>query len=452
MLARVLAMALLLRPGVGAVLPVHGQDADVIYCRRPVFRIPFQIEPGEQGRVREVQLYISEDQRTWRFHSAVSPAERHFQFTSQRDGMYWFTVRTQDLDGRLTPASLDGLRPGLQVVIDTILPEARLTPLQARGEQVGVEWEVRDANIDLQTLQLEYRPQGAGEWQPLTADPQLTGQKYWSSLVRGAIHVRLRVRDKAENQGTAQVVLGGSGGQASGVRGQESGVRSQGFEARPEASPRASGMPAAASVKIVNTTKIGLNYTLEEVGPSGVSLVELWYTLDGRSWQRYGEDEDKTSPFQMEVNGEGAYGLTLVVRSGVGMGDRPPQSGDAPQMWIEVDLTKPVVQLLSVEPGRGTDAGNLTVTWQAYDKNLAATPISLSYAEQAEGPWKSMAAGLDNTGRYVWRIPSAAPYRFFVRVEAADRGGNIGRAETAKPIAVDLAIPKGRLQGVEGQK
>ncbi len=456
---RVLAIVVLLGTGAIASLianvaqPVAqaAQDAEVIYCRRPVFRIPFQIEPGEQGRVREVQLYVSEDQRNWRFHSAVSPDQRHFQFTSQRDGLHWFMVRTQDLDGRLNPASLDGTRPGLQVVIDTVLPEARLIPLPARAEQVGVEWEVRDANVDIQTLQLEYRPQGVGEWQTLSIDPQLAGQKYWSPQARGPIEVRLRVRDQAENQGSAQLVLQGGGrDQESGARSPEpgpgtpgAGVRSSSSDGRP---------PAGPNVKVVNTTKITLNYKIDDVGPSGVSLVELWYTLDGRNWQRYGEDADKESPFLMEVNGEGAYGLALVVRSGVGLGDRPPQVGDPPQMWIEVDLTKPVVQLLSVDPGRGADSGNLTVTWQAYDKNLAHTPISLSYAEQLDGPWKTMAANLDNTGRYVWRIPPSTPFRFHVRLEAIDRGGNLGRAETSKPVAVDLSIPKGRLQGVEGQR
>ena len=48
-----------------------------------------------------------------------------------------------------------------------------------------------------------------------------------------------------------------------------------------------------------------------------------------------------------------------------------PQVGDRPQMWIEVDTTKPVVKLLSVVVGTGPDKGKLTVNWDAKDKNLA---------------------------------------------------------------------------------
>jgi hypothetical protein len=40
-------------------------------------------------------------------------------------------------------------------------------------------------------------------------------------------------------------------------------------------------------------------------------------------------------------------------------------------------------------------------------------------------------------------MPQEVPYQFLVRVEAADRAGNIGTDETVKAVAVDLALPKG---------
>lgn len=419
--------------------PLHGQTPDVIYWRQPVFRIPFQVEPGEQARLREVQLHLSEDQgRNWRLHSSVGADQRSFAFKAEREGVYWFTVRTVDLDGRAHPASLEGIKPGLRVVVDTQPPTATLRALASRQDQVGIEWELRDDNLDVQSLNVEYRAQGSGAWLPLVIDKQTSGQKYWTPPSRNPLEVRLRVQDRAENQATAQLSLTASG----------TAVSSQ--ETRTDGSSRPQNLvPAGPNAKVVNTTKISLNYTLEEVGPSGVSVVELWYTLDGRSWQRYGEDTDKTPPFVMEVNGEGTYGLAMVVRSGVGLGDRPPQLGDPAQMWIEVDLTKPVVHLATAEAGRGSDAGNLTITWNASDKNLIPNPITLLYAEKPEGPWSPIAKDLENTGRYVWRVPPTAPYRFLVRIEALDRGGNIGRADSPKPVVIDLSQPKGRLLGVD---
>jgi hypothetical protein len=94
----------------------------------------------------------------------------------------------------------------------------------------------------------------------------------------------------------------------------------------------------------------------------------------------------------------------------------------------------------------------LTVTWTARDKNIAATPISISYAEEKNGPWKPLAEGLDNTGSHTWRVPAGTPFKFFVRVEATDKAGNVGTAESLRPAIVDLAVPKGRLLGVEAVK
>ena len=98
-------------------------------------------------------------------------------------------------------------------------------------------------------------------------------------------------------------------------------------------------------MRFVNNTRISLNYDIKDVGPSKVSVVELWYTQDGRNWQKYNEDTTARSPYVVTVEREGQYGFTLLAKSGVGLGDPPPRAGDPPQIWVEVDLTKPLLQL-----------------------------------------------------------------------------------------------------------
>jgi hypothetical protein len=143
---------------------------------------------------------------------------------------------------------------------------------------------------------------------------------------------------------------------------------------------------------------------------------------------------------------EGVYGFTLVARSGVGLGERPPQIGDRPQIWVEVDLTKPVVQLQGVVVGKGKDKGKLFIGWTAYDKNLDKAPIMLSYAEQTSGPWTPISADrVPNSGRYVWSMPPTVPYQFLVKVEAVDTAGNVGEAVTTELVKVDLSQPKARI-------
>ncbi|MER3416274.1 MAG: hypothetical protein C4297_08710 [Gemmataceae bacterium] len=413
------------------------QTPEPLFVRQSQFRIPFQIDIREQSRVREVQLYVSEDQgRTWRMYGATSPDQKLFAFQAPRDGLYWFAVRTMDQDGRVFPAEIERLTPALQVIVDTAAPAIGLRELTGGG-QIGLAWEVRDEYLDLSSLQLEYRS-SLTTWQRVPIGSTPTGQKYWVPDGNGPWEVRFTAADRAGNVSQRTLLVG-------------AGASAQG---QPLASPHGvlppAGLPAQPDVKYVNTTRIQLEYTVEDVGPSGVSSVELWYTLDGRTWQRYGEDADKTSPFSMEVNGEGIFGLTLVVRSGVGLGGRPPQLGDPPQLWVEVDLTKPMVQIFPPEPGRGSEAGRLTITWHATDKNLAPQPIALFWAEKPEGPWNEIAKGLENTGRYIWQVPPppACPCKFYVKVEAVDRAGNVGVAQTAQPVIVDLSQPRGRLLGI----
>src|SRR5262249_41973933 len=203
--------------------------------------------------------------------------------------------------------------------------------------------------------------------------------------------------------------------------------------------------------------RISLNFKLDDVGPSGISAVELWYTQDGRNWQKYplpaagegqGSNAEKSS-LVFDVNDEGVYGFTLVARSGVGLGDRPPQVGDKPQVWVEVDMTRPVVQVQNVVVGRGADKGKLIIAWTARDKNLDRNPITLMYGEKESGPWTPIAQNLENTGRYTWTMPERVPYQFLVKVEAIDRARNVGASVTPELIKVDLPQPRVHILAVE---
>jgi hypothetical protein len=84
----------------------------------------------------------------------------------------------------------------------------------------------------------------------------------------------------------------------------------------------------------------------------------------------------------------------------------------------------------------------MSIFWIASDKNLAAKPITLRWSAQPDSPGEVIVAGLDNTGRYDWAIPRAGvPYVFYIRVEAADKAGNVGPA-VSDLVKVDLAKPK----------
>jgi hypothetical protein len=197
--------------------------------------------------------------------------------------------------------------------------------------------------------------------------------------------------------------------------------------------------------RYLNSTRASLQYEISRVGPSGIGSVEVWMTRDdGRTWFKAAEDPDLQPPVQVEFPGEGVYGLTLVVRSRAGLGRQPPQPGEPPDLRVEVDLTPPYAELYNVEadPQR---RDCLILLWSATDKNLAANPITLKWAERESGPWQVIAADLPNTGRYVWKMPEHLPYMVYLRLEARDLAGNLAVAQTPKPILVDLQEPEVKL-------
>src|SRR5205823_13601953 len=82
--------------------------------------------------------------------------------------------------------------------------------------------------------------------------------------------------------------------------------------------------PAAAAVRMVNSKRVSLNYEIKDVGPSGISAVELWYTQDGKRWEKFDTANQPRPPLVIEVKDDALYGFTLVARNGIGLGKRPP--------------------------------------------------------------------------------------------------------------------------------
>ncbi|MBV9123186.1 MAG: hypothetical protein JO112_07505 [Planctomycetes bacterium] len=402
------------------------------YTRLPAFKIPFQTDAGDR-RLKEIQLYLSPDQgRSWQHYATVTPEQGYFKVTADHNGWLWFAVRTVDAQGQAHPPTLEGLQATLKVCVDTKPPVLDLRPMPPHDGLVGVAWEVQDDNLDLTGLHLDYRASGTSEWVPIRIDPAVTGQTFWKPTSAGPGEVRLQAADLAGNTSEKSVSVGG------GLETSRPPVEA----ATPN--PATPPAPGNLGVHMVNSKSISLNYKIRDTGSSGIGSVELWYTQDGRSWTRYPSNLNPTGPFVLEVSEEGLYGFTLVAHSGVGLGGSPPQVGDQPQIWVEVDVTRPVVRLTGVEVGRGADAGKMIITWEATDKNLTREPITLSYASQAEGPWTPIGQRLENTGRYVWTMPADVPPKLLIRVEAVDRAGNVGAAES-EPKIVDLSQPKAEI-------
>ena len=470
--------------------------------------------------------------------SGAAPAgEEFFTFTAQGDGEHWFTVRTVDFEGRGNPPTLTGSRPQCIVVVDTTPPQIDLRSLGITGDEAGIKWSVYDEHLDLGTMRVEFRA-GSADWFPVQIQPSPEGTARFRPGTRGPIDLRLRVLDRAGNEGVQLVnmqMLGGpqnsgvgtpgtttyppntsnvpQGIQAFGSQGPPGGYNpSPGLNPSPNlnlpngmntqfapgpsggstftpANPgltvpppptlppsslppallqdsqaplwgsilrrvlffdkseysfgptikgptvapfqywvrqcpgtrsRAVGVdtdgsPVRNNLQLVDSTRFGINYEIAEVGRSGIGGISLYWTYDGITWNYHGDDEDQQSPFQIEVDGEGTFGFKIVARSKAGLGDDPPRPGDQPDVWVEVDITPPEIDLKPPQPGRGASSGVLDIEWQAHRQESGPQTDQPLLCGGSERSLKPIAEGIENSGRYQWQIPSdpSMPYEVF---------------------------------------
>jgi hypothetical protein len=220
----------------------------------------------------------------------------------------------------------------------------------------------------------------------------------------------------------------------------------------PNADPATKREPGTGQRQLLNQTHAFLDFEIERTGASGVGKVEIWITRDqGQSWQKGGETNNHRGPAEFDLPGEGLFGVSLVVANGRGFGGNPPQPGDRPDTWIEVDMSKPSAEIMSVRPS-GANDGALIISWQAKDKNLADNPVDLLFALKREGPWLPVARNLKNDGSYRWSAPGDAGAAAYLRLVVRDQAGNVTHCETLQPVALDdLSRPRGRVLGVSTQ-
>jgi hypothetical protein len=496
-----------------------------IYHKSRSFRIPFNVDPADRPRLREVQLWVSDDSGfTWKTVSRTTPDRPSFTFRAARDAEYWFAVRTLDTTGKLYPGEDEQVEPSMKVVVDTKEPFLSLEPDGRRGSVASVRWEVRDEHLDLSTLVLKYQVEGARDWRQVPIrQRRLIGSESWDAGTAEPLKIRAEVADKADNKAETEITLpegvpanpalssnesefsapppiarissgpnfpppddsapgqGGSdvfgsppmanAGHPAGnapefdpdaFAGMGNGGASPapGPNAEVAAAPAPAPAPGPAAAAgggrtlLVASPQFALQYAVDDAGPNGPAVVELWVTQDGgRTWIRRGEDPDRISPFVVDLGGEGTFGLALVARGASGLGDPPPAPGDPPQMWVEVDGTPPHVQLNPPQVGHGVHLGKVAITWRATDLHLGPQPVVISWrpADQPNARWQPITDRIENTGKFIWTVPPNVPPRFHIRIDVVDTVGNRGSAETTDmgPIVVDRARPRSRILGLD---
>ena len=482
-------------PGVAAGTPTVSGSAmpAKTYTKSQAFHLPIRMPEATRQTLSQVQLYVKPPGGQWVKQDAVLPTAPRFSFKAPADGEYWFSLVTIDRHGKATPANVTVEPPEMRVVVDTQPPVIDVQVMPGAEGEALVRCTMQDANPDPASLRAFSRG-SVGEI-ALEALPGQAGVFRVRAEMTG-MPVRVIASDLAGNTSTREVNVRDSlvvtkpvpsllptptepikalipdavvaqapivppmltpigGAEKSAVTPPNPTTLNPTTLEPPmmakmptlPADGPATGKPAPANRKLIRTTHASIDYRIDQVGASGVGKVEIYITHDqGSTWRRVGEDTDRQSPAEVELPGEGVFGVRLAITNGNGFGGTPPGRGDAPHCWVEVDTTPPFVQLRPTEvvPGGGV----LDIRWSASDPNLGNEPVSLYYRTKNDAAWLLIARGIKNDGSYRWTFPRDAGSQFYFKVEVADLAGNVATSESQTPLLLDMTEPRASVIGI----
>ncbi|MGV3608084.1 MAG: hypothetical protein ACO1RA_16885 [Planctomycetaceae bacterium] len=208
-------------------------------------------------------------------------------------------------------------------------------------------------------------------------------------------------------------------------------------------------LPATESPRLTNSRRFTLDYDVESVGSEGIKEIELWGTTDnGLTWAKWGTDQDKISPMEVEVNNEATYGFRIVIVGNNGLEGNKPQRGDSADIYVGIDTTRPRCKITSAAYGTGADAGKLDIRWEASDLHLGTRCVSLAYSDRVDGNFTPIAAGLENSGRFLWQCDPRGPKQIYLQLEVRDEAGNIAVERLSDPIHVEGLVPHGKIRSL----
>ena len=209
-------------------------------------------------------------------------------------------------------------------------------------------------------------------------------------------------------------------------------------------------LPAGERLRLINSRRFAIDYSLERQPGDGPLLVDVWLTRDGgRTWILQATDDDGKSPATVQVDEEGLYGFRLSSRELADSRAFDPPSGEKPSIWIGVDRTRPEARLIRAEPSPG-DGGPASVhfAWESQDKRPSDQGAALYFSAGGGQPWALIAQDLPPSGSHVWRVPSDVAPRMYFRLEVRDEAGNVATADWPHPVSLRPPRSPVRIDGI----
>ncbi|MHC4872006.1 MAG: tetratricopeptide repeat protein [Planctomycetota bacterium] len=208
------------------------------------------------------------------------------------------------------------------------------------------------------------------------------------------------------------------------------------------------------SAVFINKDPIDIEYNIDKTGLNSINRVILFISDNkGRSWTKYGEDPDLTSPVRFLPVKEGEYYFAVVAYDRAGNDSGLPISGAAQDTApVYVDFTPPKCVLKSPRGGEFYSGGKkIQIDYQVIDKHLPLNTVKIYASSMGgkEGSWKLIADEQPYRGSYNYTLPEENIENLVFKIEARDMVGLSGSDMTTKAIKVKSDRPVVSVKGVK---
>ena len=184
-----------------------------------LFEMEYRIESAGSSAVPSIELWGTRDGgATWSRFGIDNDGRSPMLVSVDQEGLYGFKIAVAGGAG-VSPQA-PGRGTAADMLINLTRPLARIAAVESgAGGQAGqllIRWEASDARLAERPVSLYARDAAGGEWFPIAAEIENTGQYVWRANPQtpARLLVRLEVRDEAGNVGVSEtpqaVVIGQS--------------------------------------------------------------------------------------------------------------------------------------------------------------------------------------------------------------------------------------------------
>lgn len=201
----------------------------------------------------------------------------------------------------------------------------------------------------------------------------------------------------------------------------------------------ADGPASEDSAPVLRTRSLEIPVETVSAGAAPIEGLTLWVTRDaGMTWTPTPGVHPGGSPIHFEATDDGEYGFRIVARDAVGRAQPVPQPGEPAEISCVIDTTPPQLAVLSPHSGDRIYAGSrVIIRWEASDRALGETPVSIEARRSSEDPWSPIDPDTHHeaAGAIQWWPPFAAG-AFQLRVTAEDAAGNRRSWTPTRPLEI----------------